>query len=575
MFKIGDKVGSYALAQPIGSGAFGDVWLAEKAGIVTTRFALKLPRGTEVDAAVFKDEARIWAQASGHTNVVPIIEADSHDVIRAGTTVVSDQIVIVSEYMPDGSLQSQLKSAGGKAPTVQKAVQLTMGILAGLRYLHTRIPAIIHRDLKPDNVLLQDETPRLTDFGISRALKSDSYLRTVGIAGTLPFMAPEVFSGEFSARTDVWATGVILYQLLSGRLPFQQTDIPALISAIVNDQPAHLPGHVPVRLAHVVERALTKDPDLRFGSANEMRESLAAALTQDDYSGPTVPVTSESIPTPRRPRLVDPVPPSFVDDPPPRPWRWGWLLAVVLGLLLVGGGVSAFMYWPAESVMSSSNLEADFPASPSPTSEPPVNVVSPTPVDTRPLPVLQGVTQAETAEEAIFIAHPKGGIMKWFIHPGDLLNPCGNFMQERLVHYYFYQTIVGPNGTSYEITSEDDVHQTTPAVLMSIDVHDTQNYFSDQKIGTLGRILHVWVNANIAADYLPRLATGGPASFTDAKTERVYKGTVETADALTGNVRIKLADEGVFSREIENCLSIGIGAKGDVKFGSSDTISGK
>ncbi|MFM9904490.1 MAG: serine/threonine protein kinase [Pyrinomonadaceae bacterium] len=573
MFQIGDKVGSYVLAQPIGSGAFGDVWLAEKAGIVTTRFALKLPKGTEVDPAVFKDEARIWAQASGHTNVVPIIEADSHNVVRNRVTVVSDQIVIVSEYMSDGSLQSQLISTGGKAPTVQKAAQLTMGILAGLRYLHTRKPVIIHRDLKPDNVLMQDETPRLTDFGISRALKSDSYLKTVGIAGTLPFMAPEVFRGEFSARTDVWAAGVILYQLLSGRLPFQQTDIPALISAIVNDQPADLPGGVPVRLARVVGRALTKDPDLRFRSAAEMRDSLDAALTQDDYNGPTIPVTPESIPTPRRPRDVDPIPPSFVDDRAPQPPIRRWLLAVIIGLLLVGGGALALIYWPAGS--GKSNLAADIPInSPSP-SDSPVNVITPTPVDSRPLPVLQGITEAETADEAIFIAHPKGGIMKWFIHPGDLLNPCGKFLGDRLVHYYFYQTIPGPNGSSYEMTFEDDVHQMSPAVLMSIDVHDTQDYYSDQKIGTVGRILHIWVNAKISVDFLPRLAAGSPVSFTDTKTKRVFKGTLETADALTGNVRIKLADDAVFSRETENCLTISVGAKGDVKFGSPDTTSGK
>src|SRR4029078_3398710 len=103
MFHPGNPVGSYVWAKRIGEGAFGDVWLAEKTGLVKTKFALKLPKGNDIDTEIFGKEAEVWAQVSGHTNVVPIIEADTHAVRRNGTDISQEQIVIVSEYLADGS----------------------------------------------------------------------------------------------------------------------------------------------------------------------------------------------------------------------------------------------------------------------------------------------------------------------------------------------------------------------------------------------------------------------------------------------------------------------------------------
>jgi serine/threonine protein kinase len=98
------KLGPYTLVSKIGRGAFGVVWLAEKrSSIATTRFALKLPRDEDIDLEAFKQEATIWLQASGHPNVVPMIEADVYD----------EQVVIVSEYVTDGSLAAWLRQHGG------------------------------------------------------------------------------------------------------------------------------------------------------------------------------------------------------------------------------------------------------------------------------------------------------------------------------------------------------------------------------------------------------------------------------------------------------------------------------
>jgi serine/threonine protein kinase len=111
-------------------------------------------------------------QASGHPNILSIIEAD----------VYGGQIVIASEYAPDGSLAEWLKRHGGKAPSIETAVEIMDGVLAGLSHLHAR--RIIHRDLKLANILLQGGIPRLADFGISRVLKST--MQSMNAAGTPP-----------------------------------------------------------------------------------------------------------------------------------------------------------------------------------------------------------------------------------------------------------------------------------------------------------------------------------------------------------------------------------------------------
>ena len=204
MARPNDKIGPYTLVSKLGQGAFGVVWLAKKqSAIATTQFALKLPRGEDIDVEAFRQEAAIWLQASGHPNVLPLIDADIYD----------GQVVIVSEYVNDGSLAGWLKQHGGKASSIATACEILEGVLAGLAHLHER--RIIHRDLKPENILLQRDNPRVADFGISRLLRTTS--QSTNVSGTLAYMAPEAFDGKRNERTDIWAVGVIFYQLLGGQ----------------------------------------------------------------------------------------------------------------------------------------------------------------------------------------------------------------------------------------------------------------------------------------------------------------------------------------------------------------------
>src|SRR5947209_16716100 len=177
------RIGPYILVSKIGEGQFGVVWLAERrTQITTTRYAIKLPKATDVNIAEIKQEAEVWMQSSGHPNVLPIIEAE----------IYGEQVVIVSEYAPDGSLSVWLGKHGGRAPSIEAAVEMTMSILAGLEHLHER--KIIHRDIKPDNILLQRETPRLADFGIARIFKTDSFSQN--LSGTFSYMAPDAFDAK-------------------------------------------------------------------------------------------------------------------------------------------------------------------------------------------------------------------------------------------------------------------------------------------------------------------------------------------------------------------------------------------
>src|SRR6185503_3644599 len=129
MYRSGDTIGPYTLVKPIGIGSFAIVWLAERRGsIVTTKVALKLPKEEAIDLDAIKQEAAVWLEASGHPNVLPIIEAD----------VYNRQIVIVSEYAPDGSLKDWLARFGGKAPSIESALEMMLGILLGLKHLHSR-----------------------------------------------------------------------------------------------------------------------------------------------------------------------------------------------------------------------------------------------------------------------------------------------------------------------------------------------------------------------------------------------------------------------------------------------------
>jgi predicted ATPase len=288
-----EQIGPYLLLHRLGQGGFGEVWLAERrSSLLTLQVALKLPFPSTQSAETIRNEARIWLRASGHPNVVPVLDAEEHD----------GQIVIASEYVSGGSLAVWLRDNGGSAPAHGAAVEITEGILTGLAHLHAA--GIVHRDLKPENVLLQSGIPRLTDFGISRILGGANL--TENLSGSPRYMAPETFRGAYSAASDLWPAGVLLYEMLTGYTPFQSPNIMGLISAIQQAAPPPLPDSVPERLRAFVVRLLEKRPEHRYTSALQALEALRAAATT------AAPTANDTSPVPKMPpeakRKCDPAP---------------------------------------------------------------------------------------------------------------------------------------------------------------------------------------------------------------------------------------------------------------------------
>ena len=344
------QIGGYTLIRKLGRGGFGEVWLAERrTELVTTQVALKFSLNQNIDLEIVKNEALVWVKASGHPNVLPIIEANIYD----------GHVVIVSEYAPDGSLEELLKKLT-LLPT-RTAIELTMGVLSGLQFLHSK--QIIHRDIKPANVLLQGETPRLSDFGVSRLAKNTASL-SQNVAGTPSYMSPETFDGKRNAQTDIWAVGVMLYQMLTGKLPFPQEETTELLGAIIMKEPQPLPDFVPQSLKNIVGRALAKNTSERYQTAEQMRQDLfqVFAQTPDNSNAPTY---QAQVTTPQNAPEVTPFhlvnqtlplnPPSQITAIQPKPVKKSSNLLIILGgvfalVLLLIGAAGTGVYYLVKSI---------------------------------------------------------------------------------------------------------------------------------------------------------------------------------------------------------------------------------
>ncbi len=296
MLEKGKKIGEYILIEKIGHGGFGDVWLAEKrTPLSVSMFALKFFRPAktdEIEINTVQKEIEVWQKISGLPNIISVIEAD----------FVEDYIYIVSEYADGGSLQKWLAVNGGKAQTINQAVVVILEILNGLDYLHRT--GFIHRDIKPANILIRKGTFCLADFGVTREIKTHSI--TLHTAGTYNYMPPEAFNKNptVSPATDIWAVAVIFQELLTGRLPFSQSEVPSLMYSILHEEPDEMPANIPPSLKSIVRRALQKKRQDRFATAQEMIDALK------EFQGATV----ESAPPQIEEKIVEATKETIVAD---------------------------------------------------------------------------------------------------------------------------------------------------------------------------------------------------------------------------------------------------------------------
>ncbi|HXW05948.1 MAG TPA: protein kinase [Vicinamibacterales bacterium] len=272
----GTIVGTHRLERLLGRGGMGVVFLAYDTRL-HRHVALKIiDRETDdaTSSARLLREARN-AAALNHPNICTIHEVGDAD----------SAAFIAMEYVNGRSLRDRLDE-GGALP-LDEAVRCGIQAADALAYAHEH--RVVHRDFKAANVIVDaDGRLKIVDFGLAR--RDDSLLADASthaslvpagtVAGTPYAMAPEQVRGEAGdARTDVWALGVLLYELVSGARPFTGGTVPELFSSILAQPAPPLPGRVPVALRAVIERSLEKNPARRYQSAGEVRSALEAIAT--------------------------------------------------------------------------------------------------------------------------------------------------------------------------------------------------------------------------------------------------------------------------------------------------------
>jgi serine/threonine protein kinase len=266
-------LGKYLLLEQVAAGGMGvvykahDVVLDRVVALKTIRSGI-LARPEEVDR--FYNEARAVAHLH-HPHIVPIYEIDQHD----------GQHYFTMEFAEGGTLSRRLDRYTADA---RAAVQLVDKVAQAVHYAHQH--GILHRDLKPANILLdENDEPRVSDFGLAKVLGSAIELTQPGQqVGTPAYMAPEQAagqSGRVGPASDVWALGVILYELLTGRRPFTATDSRELSDLILKSDPPSLRSLRPLLdrdLETIVLKCLEKDPRDRYPSAAALRADLDSWL---------------------------------------------------------------------------------------------------------------------------------------------------------------------------------------------------------------------------------------------------------------------------------------------------------
>ena len=287
---IGETLSHYRIVESLGKGGMGEVYLADDLKL-HRKVALKvLPQElvqNEERKKRFLQEARA-AAAIEHPNIAAVYEVDED----AGHTF------IAMEYVRGESLRSALS----RRLSSLRAVEIAIQVAEALAKVHAR--GVVHRDLKPDNVLISEEGyPKLIDFGLAKLFEpellasGDSEVETASllktragvILGTVAYMSPEQARGEkVDARSDIFAFGVLLYEMLSGTSPFKRSSATETLSAILRDAPVPLKvetdrGRIPSRLKDVVNRALAKAPEERYQSFKDVARELAQV--RDELAG--------------------------------------------------------------------------------------------------------------------------------------------------------------------------------------------------------------------------------------------------------------------------------------------------
>ncbi|MFG2498397.1 Stk1 family PASTA domain-containing Ser/Thr kinase [Streptomyces sp. NPDC048441] len=269
--------GRYELGQVLGRGGMAEVYLAHDTRLGRT-VAVKTLRVDLARDPSFQARFRREAQSAASLNHPAIVA-----VYDTGEDYVDNISIpyIVMEYV-DGSTLRELLHSGRKL-LPERAMEMTIGILQALEYSHRN--GIVHRDIKPANVMLtRNGQVKVMDFGIARAMGDSgmTMTQTAAVIGTAQYLSPEQAKGEqVDARSDLYSTGCLLYELLTVRPPFVGDSPVAVAYQHVREEPqapSVFDGEITPEMDAIVLKALTKDPDYRYQSADEMRADIEACL---------------------------------------------------------------------------------------------------------------------------------------------------------------------------------------------------------------------------------------------------------------------------------------------------------
>ena len=284
----GKTLGKVHINDLVARGGMAEVYTGthESFGQVAVKVMRGLLERDSDQLARFKREADVVSELK-HPNIVQMMDY----------TVEDETPCLTMEYVDGPSLAAYLKSLHEKKQRLPIGIvaQLLGGIASALDYAHSR--GMIHRDIKPANVLLRSQTKRvtldeplpldvepvLTDFGLVRLLDSTMHTTTGSVSGTPAYMSPEQSRGEkVDKRTDIYSLGIMLYEMLAGVVPFQADTTFGMLMKHINEPPPIIKG-ISTDLQALVDRALAKDPSLRYNSAGELAAEFNAV-----FSGQTV-----------------------------------------------------------------------------------------------------------------------------------------------------------------------------------------------------------------------------------------------------------------------------------------------
>jgi len=297
-FKVlspGTMISHYEIIEKIGAGGMGVVYKATDTRLGRTVALKFLPPRLLCDAdarARFEQEARS-ASALNHPNITTVHEIDDAE----------GRCFIAMEYVDGRSLKQIIEEASS---SIDEIVEMALQLGKGLDAAHRK--EVIHRDVKPDNIMVNDEgVVKIMDFGLAKLKGVTKLTREGTTMGTLRFMSPEqVLGKDIDRRSDIFSMGVVLYAMITGRLPFGGEDDAALINSILNDVPeplARYKADVPDGLQRIIDKALAKDKEERYQHADEVvadlkREKHSSELTE------TARYSTAAIPARRKSRLL-------------------------------------------------------------------------------------------------------------------------------------------------------------------------------------------------------------------------------------------------------------------------------